>query len=188
VGRLFRVPLERIPIRSSDPIAEESFEFIGMEHVPKTCSNEGSKASHMSRTPVLKSSFLLGFDEIEQACERMARTASDGYPPYNIERIAGRGSKAARLRITLAVAGFTADRLQITVEKGRLAIRGLAKDEKERVRLHRGIAARQFQRIFRFAEALEVAEATLQDGLLSVELIRPEPEPNFQNVETNVRD
>lgn len=142
----------------------------------------------MSRTPTLKSSFLLGFDEIERASERMARTAPDGYPPYNIERIAGHGTKAARLRITLAVAGFTADRLEVTVANGQLAIRGLQKEESERVRLHRGIAARQFQRVFRFAEAMEVAEATLQDGLLSVELIRPEPELNVQKVEINARD
>jgi HSP20 family molecular chaperone IbpA len=142
----------------------------------------------MSRAPTLKSPFLLGFDEIERPVDRVAKTASDGYPPYNIERIAGNGSEGVRLRITLAVAGFSADQLEITVEKGQLAIRGRQKDEKERVHLHRGIAARQFQRIFRFAEAMEVAEATLSDGLLSVELVRPEPEPNVQKVEINVRD
>lgn len=142
----------------------------------------------MSRAPTLKSSFLLGFDEIERAVERVAKSASDGYPPYNIERIAGDRSAAVRLRITLAVAGFSADQLEITVEKAQLAIRGRQKEEKERVHLYRGIAARQFQRVFRFAEAMEVAEATLRDGLLSVELVRPEPESNVQKVEINVRD
>jgi len=141
----------------------------------------------MSRAPTLKSPFLLRFDAIERPFERTAGTASDGYPPYNIERIARDGIEA-RLRITLAVAGFTADQLEITVEKGQLAIRGRQKDERERIHFHRGIAARQFQRVFRIAEAMEVAEATLRHGLLSVELVRPEPELKVQKVEINVRD
>ncbi|WOJ88589.1 Hsp20 family protein [Methylocapsa polymorpha] len=141
----------------------------------------------MSRAPTLKSPILLRFDAVERAFERTGGTGSDGYPPYNIERIARDGIET-RLRITLAVAGFTADQLEITVEKGQLAIRGRQKEERERVHFHRGIAARQFQRIFRIAEAMEVAEATLRHGLLSVELVRPEPEPKVQKVEINVRD
>jgi HSP20 family molecular chaperone IbpA len=142
----------------------------------------------MSRASTLKSPFVLGFGEIEPAYARTARPTSDGYPPYNIERIARQGGEAARLRITLAVAGFAADQLEITVGAGQLTIRGSHKDEKARAHLHRGIAARQFQRVFRFAEAMDVAQATLHHGLLSVELIRPEPELKVQKVEINVRD
>jgi len=142
----------------------------------------------MSRASTLKSPFLLGFDQIERAFERTARPASDGYPPYNIERIAKHGDEAVRLRITLAVAGFAADQLEITVQKEQLAVRGRQRDEQKRVHLHRGIAARQFQRVFRFAEAMEVAKATLHNGLLSVELVRPEPELKVHKVEIDARD
>lgn len=144
----------------------------------------------MAQAASLKSPILLGFDEIERTLERAARGGSDGYPPYDIERIAKSGSEASRLRITLAVAGFSADRLDVTVERGQLVIRGRHSDqgEKARVYLHRGIAARQFQRVFHFAEAMRVASATLDRGLLSVELIRPEPERTAQTIEIEVRD
>lgn len=137
----------------------------------------------MGRPLTLNSSFLLGFDEIERTFERSSRTASDGYPPYNIERIVATTTKTARLRITLAVAGFTADQLEIIVEEARLLIHGRQRDEKERIHLHRGIAARQFQRVFRFAEAMRVASAALEHGLLSIELIRPEPERTAQKID-----
>lgn len=134
------------------------------------------------------SPFLLGFDEIERAIERVTRTASDGYPPYNIERIAKNDDQAERLRITLAVAGFLRDQLQVTVEEGQLVIRGKQQDDKERHYLHRGIAARQFQRVFLLAEGMQVAGADLQNGLLSVDLIRPEPERLAKKIDIVVRD
>ena len=133
-------------------------------------------------------SFLLGFDEIERAIERVTRTASDGYPPYNIERIARSDGRAERLRITLAVAGFLREQLEVTVEEGQLVIRGRQQDDKERHYLHRGIAARQFQRVFLLAEGMQVAGADLENGLLSVDLVRPEPERMVKKIDIVVRD
>jgi HSP20 family molecular chaperone IbpA len=142
----------------------------------------------MSRVPTLSSPFLLGFDEIERALDKVTRAATDGYPPYNIERIAKNGSQAESLRITLAVAGFTRDQLEITLEEGQLVIRGRQQDDKERNFLHRGIAARQFQRVFLLAEGMQVAGADLTNGLLSVDLIRPEPVKVVKKIDINVRD
>lgn len=130
----------------------------------------------MSRMSPSNSPFLLGFDEIERAIERVTRTASDGYPPYNIERIARAADSPERLRITLAVAGFTRDQLDVTLEESQLVIRGRQHDDKSRQYLHRGIAARQFQRSFVLAEGMEVQSADLRNGLLSVDLVRPQPE------------
>jgi HSP20 family molecular chaperone IbpA len=141
----------------------------------------------MSRPPLMNSPFLLGFDEIEKALERVSRTAPDGYPPYNIERIAHDGNAPERLRITLAVAGFSRDQLAITLEEGQLVIRGRQQDDRERQFLHRGIAARQFQRCFLLAEGMQVLGADLTDGLLSVDLVRPEPERIVKNIEITVR-
>jgi len=129
----------------------------------------------MSRVPSLSSPFLLGFDEIERALDRVTK-ASDGYPPYNIERVARENGKPERLRITLAVAGFNRDELDVTVEESQLVIRGRQQDDKSREYLHRGIAARQFQRTFVLAEGMEVLRADLKNGLLSIDLVRPEPE------------
>jgi HSP20 family molecular chaperone IbpA len=137
---------------------------------------------------VSNSPFLLGFDEIERAIERVTRTASDGYPPYNIERIAKTEDQAERLRITLAVAGFTSAQLQVTIEEGQLVIRGRQQEDKEHHYLHRGIAARQFQRVFLLAEGMQVAGADLQNGLLSVDLIRPEPQRMVKKIDIIVRD
>ena len=138
----------------------------------------------MSRMPTLNAPFLLGFDEIE----RVSRSSSDGYPPYDIERVAlGRG-KPEMLRITLAVAGFTRDQLEVAVEDGQLVIRGRQVDDKERVYLHRGIAARQFQRVFLLADGMQVAGADLSHGLLSVDLHRPDPQRSGQLIDINVRD
>ncbi|MGB8277155.1 MAG: Hsp20 family protein [Methylovirgula sp.] len=142
----------------------------------------------MSRMSPSNSPFLLGFDEIERAIERVTRTASDGYPPYNIERIAKSDGQAERLRITLAVAGFLREQLQVTVEEGQLVIRGRQQEDKDRHYLHRGIAARQFQRVFLLAEGMQVASADLQNGLLSVDLIRPEPERVVKKIDIVVRD
>src|SRR5277367_270232 len=99
----------------------------------------------MSRVSSLSSPFLLGFDEIERVLDRVGK-AADGYPPYNIERIARDANSPDRLRITLAVAGFTRDQLDVCVEESQLVIRGRQQDDKSRQYLHRGIAARQFQR------------------------------------------
>ena len=127
----------------------------------------------MSRVPSLSSPFLLGFDEIERALDRVTR-AADGYPPYNIERIARDQDSPERLRITLAVAGFTREQLDVTVEESQLVIRGKQQDDKSRQYLHRGIAARQFQRTFVLADGMEVLSADLKNGLLSIDLVRPE--------------
>ena len=128
----------------------------------------------MSRVPSLSSPFLLGFDEIERALDRVTKGA-DGYPPYNIERLARDNGYPERLRITLAVAGFTLDQLEVTVEEKELVIRGRQQDDKSRQYLHRGIAARQFQRTFVLADGMEVKKADLKHGLLSIDLARPEP-------------
>jgi HSP20 family molecular chaperone IbpA len=129
----------------------------------------------MSRVSSLSSPFLLGFDEIERVLDRVGK-ATDGYPPYNIERIAREGNTPDRLRITLAVAGFTRDQLDVTLEESQLVIRGRQLDDKSRQYLHRGIAARQFQRTFVLVEGMEVLGADLKNGLLSIDLIRPQPE------------
>jgi len=128
----------------------------------------------MSRVPSLSSPFLIGFDQIERALDRVAK-AADGYPPYNIERLASDQKNPERLRITLAVAGFTLDQLEVVVEEKELVIRGRQQDDKGRQYLHRGIAARQFQRSFVLADGMEVQQADLKNGLLSIDLARPEP-------------
>jgi HSP20 family molecular chaperone IbpA len=127
----------------------------------------------MPRVPTLSSPFLLGFDEIERALDRVSKT-SDGYPPYNIERVPREGNQPERLRIILAVAGFNREDLDVTVQESQLTIRGHQNDEKTRQYLHRGIAARQFQRTFLLADGMEVLGADLRNGLLSIDLARPE--------------
>ncbi len=134
----------------------------------------------MSRPSVFGSPLFLGFDHLEQMLDRVSKS-SDGYPPYNIEQMAEN-----RLRITLAVAGFAMDDLQITQEDNQLVIRGRQTDDSEgRVFLHRGIAARQFQRAFVLAEGIEVEGAWLDNGLLHVELRRPQPEVRVKRIEIN---
>jgi HSP20 family molecular chaperone IbpA len=128
----------------------------------------------MSRVPSLSSPFLIGFDEIERALDRVSK-AADGYPPYNIERLARDEKNPERMRITLAVAGFTLDQLDVAVDEKELVIRGRQQDDKSRQFLHRGIAARQFQRTFVLADGMAVLGADLRNGLLSVDLARPEP-------------
>ncbi len=125
----------------------------------------------MSRSAMFNSPFLLGFEHLERLLERTAKSAGDGYPPYNIEQ-----AGPDRLRITVAVAGFAPDELAVTVEDKQLVIRGKQVDGEDREFLHRGIAARQFQRAFVLADGIEVASADLENGLLSVELTRPKPE------------
>src|SRR6266568_6416731 len=137
----------------------------------------------MSRVPSLSSPFLLGFDEIDRVAK-----ASDGYPPYNIERVARQDCQPERLRITLAVAGFTRDQLDVTVEESQLVIRGRQHDDKTRQYLHRGIAARQFQRTFVLADGMEVLGADLKNGLLSIDLVRPEPARSVKSISITDRD
>ncbi len=142
----------------------------------------------MSRLPTLNSPFLLGFDTIERALDRVTRSATDGYPPYNIERLPAQGLEPERLRITLAVAGFTRDQLDVTTEENQLLIRGRQVDDRERHYLHRGIAARQFQRAFLLADGMKVLGADLSNGLLSVDLVRPEPEKQIRRIDILARD
>jgi len=145
----------------------------------------------MTRAPNLNSPFLLGFDDIERALDRVTRATSDGYPPYNIERLPRGETDPERLRITLAVAGFSREDLEVGVEENQLVIRGRqqeATDERERRFLHRGIAARQFQRTFLLAEGMRVLGADLKNGLLSVDLARPEPERVIRKIDILARD
>jgi HSP20 family molecular chaperone IbpA len=142
----------------------------------------------MTRQHSLSHPFMLGFDEIERALDRVAKGATEGYPPYNIERLPRCTDAPERLRITLAVAGFTRDQLDILVEENQLTIRGRQSDDKSRQFLHRGIAARQFQRSFLLAEGMEVQGADLTSGLLSIDLVRPEPERIIRRVDIISRD
>jgi HSP20 family molecular chaperone IbpA len=141
----------------------------------------------MTRMSAFSSPLLLGFEEIERALDRLSKAAGDGYPPYNIERLARTANRAETLRITLAVAGFAADELDVTVEENELVIRGKQKEEPTREYLHRGIAARQFQKTFVLAEGIEVTGADLKDGLLSIDLARPEIERVAQRIVINGR-
>jgi HSP20 family molecular chaperone IbpA len=143
----------------------------------------------MSRMTPFSSPLLLGFDTMEKTLERITK-GSEGYPPYNIERIraSADGSKAERLRITLAVAGFCDEDLEVTTEENQLVIRGRQSDNDGREYLHRGIAARQFQRMFVLADGMQVVSAELKNGLLSVDLIRPEPERMVRKINISVRD
>lgn len=130
----------------------------------------------MSRLSLLSNPLLLGFDEIERLIDRASKGGGDGYPPYNVERIAAVNGESELLRITLAVAGFTRDDLDILLEDRQLTIRGKQQDEKGREYLYRGIAARQFTRTFVLAEGIEVKSANLANGLLAIDLERLEPE------------
>jgi HSP20 family molecular chaperone IbpA len=136
---------------------------------------------------LLSSPLLLGFDEIERLLQRAAKGGADGYPPYNIERVTGAEGRPEMLRITLAVAGFTRDQLEITLEDNQLLIRGRQEDDKQREYLHRGIAARQFQRTFVLAEGIEVRDADLANGLLSIDLVRHEPEKLVRRIDIGRR-
>jgi HSP20 family molecular chaperone IbpA len=135
---------------------------------------------------LLSSPLLLGFEDMERLIDRVGK-GGDAYPPYNIERIAANGDATSepvdRLRITLAVAGFRRDQLEITLEDNQLIIRGRQEDDKAREFVHRGIAARQFSRSFVLAEGIEVKSAELSDGLLCIDLVRREPDRVVRKVE-----
>jgi len=139
----------------------------------------------MSRITPFASPLLLGFDAMEKTLERISK-ASDGYPPYNIERIAAGDDAPERLRITLAVAGFSEEELDVSTEENQLLIRGRQLDLSERDYLYRGIAARQFQRTFVLADGMQVLGASLKNGLLSVDLIRPEPARMVKKINISV--
>ncbi|MCP4937164.1 MAG: Hsp20 family protein [bacterium] len=140
----------------------------------------------MSRLTPLGSPLLLGFDEIQHFLDRAGNGSGEGYPPYNIERFDGEGDAGEQLRITLAVAGFKVDQLSITLEHNQLTIRGHQSDEQKSDYLHRGIAARQFQRTFVLADGIKVINADLKNGLLSIALHRPQAK--HQIIEINIID
>lgn len=142
----------------------------------------------MSRQSPFGHPFLLGFDEIEQALDRLAKSSGDGYPPYNIERVGRTESEPEKLRIMIAVAGFTSEQLDVTLEENQLVVRGRQVEEKSRQFLHRGIAARQFQRTFVLAEGMEVVGADLANGLLSIDLVRPEAARIVRRIDIQVHD
>lgn len=137
----------------------------------------------MSRLSILSNPLLLGFEEIERLIDRAGKSPGDGYPPYNIERLAATSAGPEILRITLAVAGFTREELDITVEDNQLMVRGKREEDKTREYLYRGIAARQFQRAFVLADGIEVKGADLAHGLLSIDLVRHEPDRFIRKIE-----
>ncbi len=129
------------------------------------------------------SPFLLGFDEIERSLSRISKSANDGYPPYNIERTSASDQRGEFITITFAVAGFAPEELEVTIEQNHLYVRGDQNDDESRKFLHRGIAARQFQRSFVLAEGMDVTGAVLENGLLSVMLARPEPKSSIRRID-----
>jgi HSP20 family molecular chaperone IbpA len=142
----------------------------------------------MVRVTALSSPFLLGFDQIERALDKATKSGSDGYPPYNIERLAASDERPERLRITLAVAGFARDEIEVTQEESQLWIRGRQEEDKSRDYIHRGIAARQFQRSFLLAEGMQVLGAELANGLLAIDVARPQPEKFVKKISILSRD
>ena len=136
----------------------------------------------MARMTAFNSPLLLGFEHLEQILDRASRTSAEGYPPYNIEQTSDNG-----LRITLAVAGFSMNDLSVTIEDNQLIIRGRQVEDSGRVYIHRGIAARQFQRSFVLAEGIDVAGADMDNGLLHVDLERIVPEPEVRTIQISDR-
>lgn len=133
------------------------------------------------RLALFDNPLFLGFDHFEKTFDRMRKSASEGYPPYNIEQIGENG-----LRITLAVAGFPVEALDVETENNQLIIRGRHIEEDARVYLHRGIASRQFQRSFVLADGIIVRDATLDNGLLHIMLERIIPEPKTRRIEIGI--
>ncbi|MBZ0163190.1 MAG: Hsp20 family protein [Notoacmeibacter sp.] len=141
----------------------------------------------MTRMAPFSSPLLLGFDAMEKTIERIAKNG-DGYPPYNIERIRSEDDGKLTLRITLAVAGFAESDLEVTTEENQLVIRGKQAEDDAREYLHRGIAARQFQRAFVLADGMQVTGARLKNGLLSIDLDRPRPERLVRKIDITVKE
>ena len=136
-----------------------------------------------TRLSLFDSPLFLGFDDFEKTIDRMRKSGAEGYPPYNIEQIDDYG-----LRITLAVAGFSMDDLDVEIDQNQLTIRGKQKEDQNRVYLHRGIAARQFQRSFVLADGIEVKGADLDNGLLHINLERVIPESHAVKIKINQKD
>lgn len=140
----------------------------------------------MARQTILSSPFLLGFDQIEQVLDRISKSGADTYPPYNIERLAAENG-GEKIRIVLAVAGFNADMLSVALQGSTLMIRGEQPEDGPRDFLHRGIAARRFERNFVLAEGMEPGAAELENGLLSVFLTQIPPEQSIRIIEITDR-
>ena len=144
----------------------------------------------MSHLTGFSNPLLLGFDDMERLLDRVSKSAADGYPPYNIERIRGEEDEPERLRITLAVAGFSQDDLDVSVEENELTIAGQQTGDQQTGStadsgadyLYRGIAARQFKRTFVLADGMKVTGADLRDGLLSIDMVRPEPDKGVRKI------
>ena len=132
---------------------------------------------------MFSSPLLLGFDDLDRLLERALKTSGEGYPPYNIERLPQTNGSSEVLRITIVVAGFDRHDLEITIEDNQLNIRGRTKEDGARDYLHRGIAGRQFQRAFVLADGMDVIDATLVNGLLIINLRRPEPSSVIRRIE-----
>jgi HSP20 family molecular chaperone IbpA len=178
-------------LRHLAPLADKPHIIAKQMLVRRVCTKVACAKDfdEMSRITPFASPLLLGFDAMEKTLERIAK-ANDGYPPYNIERL---GADLERgfiggLRITLAVAGFSEDELDVTTEENQLIIRGRQVEQGERDYLHRGIAARQFQRVFVLADGMAVQGAVLRNGLLSVDLMRPEPERMVKKINISVSE
>lgn len=137
----------------------------------------------MARISSLTSPLLLGFEEIERMVDKITRTSGDGYPPYNIERLEDGG--AMKLRITLAVAGFGEADLDVCIENNQMTIQGRQQNDPAREYLHRGIAARQFQKTFILAAGIEIESCNLHNGLLSIDLVRPQPQSLVRQIKIN---
>ncbi|MDC9822941.1 Hsp20 family protein [Devosia sp. ZB163] len=135
----------------------------------------------MSRVSMFSAPFLLGFDAFEERIDRLSK-AADGYPPYNIERMLD-GEGAETFRISIAVAGFCEADLDVLVEDNQLLVRGRQKDDTAREYLHRGIAARQFQRNFLLADGMVVKDAILRNGMLMISVVRPKAEKIARRIE-----
>jgi HSP20 family molecular chaperone IbpA len=135
----------------------------------------------MSRVSLFSAPFLLGFDALEERVDRLQK-AADGYPPYNIERtIDADGTE--KFLVSIAVAGFSERELEVVAEDNQLLVKGRQKDEGAREFLHRGIAARQFQRHFLLADGVEVQEATLKNGMLTIAVVRPKADKIARRIE-----
>jgi len=138
----------------------------------------------MTRVALFNSPFLLGFDQMEEWLNRVAKSGNEAYPPYNVEQLPeDEAASGARLALTFAVAGFTRADLSVSVEENQLIVRGKAGSEPARSYLHQGIAKRQFQRAFVMADGFKVAGAKLENGLLSIDLRRPEPSGHIQIID-----
>ena len=136
-----------------------------------------------TRLSLFDSPLFLGFDHFEETFNRMRKSGSEGYPPYNIEQTHENG-----LRISLAVAGFTMDDLDVEIEQNQLTIRGKQEDDENRLYLHRGIAARQFQRSFVLADGIKILGAWMDNGLLHIDMEREEPQSNAQKIEIHNKE